>query len=309
MSVPSFVHRLDPPRRLDRMLLIALVASALLHGGGLYILNRWGPCLCNFGKVVCPKPGLNCEVPVTLKVVESKKPKPPPPPKPKPKPKPKPTVIVEKPRPKKPPAAPKAGKVVLPDEALKPAPPPKSEITVDRPALPKDVVVKQSEAEAPVIATGDIFNRVGELSPGEPGQFGLGGAGAGVGTGAFGSEPDGGGSAQAQPKAPPAPPKPPPPPPKPAGPSRPPKVLNWTDPPYPAQARQQGIEGVVVLRLTVTEKGRAADVTVARSSGYSALDQAALEHVKRARFKPALQNGRPVAMTITFKVRFRLVNR
>lgn len=308
MSASSLLSRLDPPRRLDRLLLVALVLSALLHGGILYGLNRWGPCVCNFGKVVCPKMGQNCDLPVAVKVVESEKPKPPPPPPPKPKPKP--TVVVEKPRPNKPPAAPKAGKVVLPDEALKPAPPPKSEITVDRPALPEEVVVKQSEADAPVIATGEIFERAGELTAGEPGQFGLGGTGTGVGTGPFGTDSDGSGTAEAPPTAPVVTPKPPPPPPpKPKGPSRPPKVLNWTDPPYPDQARQQGIEGTVVLRLTVMENGRPTNVTVARSSGHAALDQAALGHVKRARFKPALRDGRPVAMTITFRVKFRLVNR
>jgi protein TonB len=84
--------------------------------------------------------------------------------------------------------------------------------------------------------------------------------------------------------------------------------LDWTDPVYPAQARQQGIEGTVVLKLTVAADGRPTNVTVNRSSGSAALDEAAVEHVRKARFSPALKDGEPVAMTITFRVRFRLVN-
>lgn len=287
----------------DRAFLAALLISAMLHAGVLYTFHRWGDCICSVGQVVCPKIGQDCRPDVNLKLVEPEK-EPPKPPKPKPKPPPKPAVIVEKPKPEKPPAAPKAGKVVLPEEALTPAPPPQAEITLDRPGLPEEVVVKESEAKAPVIATGEIFGRVDSLSPGEPGVFGLGGTGTAVGVGPFGTEEDGGGVATAESQTP----APTPEPPKPKGPTRPPRVLNWTDPPYPEQARQQGIEGTVTLKLRVSAEGRAQDVTVVRSSGHTALDQAAVAHVQRARFSAALEDGRAVPMTITFRVKFRLVN-
>ena len=63
-----------------------------------------------------------------------------------------------------------------------------------------------------------------------------------------------------------------------------------------------------MLKLTVAADGRARSVVVARSSGHTALDQAAVAHVERARFSPALEHGEAVAMTITFRVKFRLVN-
>jgi protein TonB len=85
-------------------------------------------------------------------------------------------------------------------------------------------------------------------------------------------------------------------------------VLNWTDPPYPEQARQQGVEGTVVLRLTVRADGVPDGVRVSKSSGHTALDDAAVAHVRRARFAPALKDGEPVATSITFRVKFRLVN-
>ena len=198
---------------------------------------------------------------------------------------------------------------MLPDEALKPRTEPPKETTARLPSLPEDAVVRQSDAQSPVVATPEIVGRAGELSAGPPGEFGLGGTGKGSGAGPFGTTEDGGGSAGTSAIAP-SPPPPPKlePPPKPRGPSRPPKVLDWTDPPYPEQARRQGVEGTVVLQLTVGADGSPGDVRVSRSSGHAALDEAAIAHVRRARFSPALKDGKAVPMPMTFRVKFHLVN-
>jgi protein TonB len=288
----------------DLLLLIMLVVSAAFHGSVLYAGHRWGDCLCRIGKVVCPKICFQSEARIDLKL----KPPPPASPRPQPKPKPKPQVIAPK-RPDKPLAAPKRGRVVLPDEALRPRTEPPKETTARLPSLPEEVVVKESEAKAPVMATPEVFGRAGELSAGPPGEFGLGGTGKGTGAGPFGTAGDGGGSAGTSAASPAAPPSPKPEPPtRPKGSSRPPRVLNWTDPAYPEQARQQGVEGTVVLRLTVRADGTPSAVRVSRSSGHAALDEAAIGHVRRARFAPALKDGEPVATSITFRVKFRLVN-
>jgi protein TonB len=198
----------------------------------------------------------------------------------------------------------------LPDEALRPRTEPPKETTARLPSLPEEVVVKESEAQVPAMATPEVFGRAGELSAGPPGEFGLGGTGKGTGAGPFGTAKDGSGSQEASGTgavAPPPPPKPEPPA-RAKVPSRPPRVLNWTDPPYPEQARQQGVEGTVVVRLTVRTDGAPSDVRVSKSSGHAALDDAAVAHVRRARFAPALKDGEPVATSITFRVKFRLVN-
>ena len=306
MQAPRLFQHDRPQGLLDSVFLAALLLSVTVHGGALYAAHRWGDCLCNVGQVVCPKLGQDCEPRVNVKLVEDHPWAKPPPPKPKPKPTPEPAVIVEKPRPDKPPAAPKAGKVVLPDEAFELAPRPQSGITLDRPSLPEDVVVRESEVDAAIIVSGEIFGRADELTPGEVGAFGLGGTGTAVGVGPFGTEEEGGGTAGAFES--PAPVSKPEPPPKPRGPSRPPRVLDWTDPPYPEQARQQGIEGTVLLKLTVGADGRSRNVTIARSAGHAALDQAAVAHARKTRFSPALRDGDAVAAAITFRVRFRLVN-
>ena len=62
---------------------------------------------------------------------------------------------------------------------------------------------------------------------------------------------------------------------------------------FPPALFARGIEGKVILRLFVDEAGRLSpeSTRVAESSGYPALDSAALAAVGRFRFAPALRNG------------------
>ncbi|HXG43455.1 MAG TPA: energy transducer TonB [Gemmatimonadales bacterium] len=88
----------------------------------------------------------------------------------------------------------------------------------------------------------------------------------------------------------------------------PPVMVNPESPvDYPPVLYAQGIEGKVVLRLFVTESGTlVADSTrVAESSGYPALDSAALRAAPRFRFVPARRNGTPVAALFLQPVHFR----
>jgi protein TonB len=77
-------------------------------------------------------------------------------------------------------------------------------------------------------------------------------------------------------------------------------------PPYPDTARQQGIEGMVVLRILVDAQGLPASVAIRRSSGHAVLDQAALKASAKWRFSPARKNGRPIASFHDVRIRFRL---
>lgn len=77
-------------------------------------------------------------------------------------------------------------------------------------------------------------------------------------------------------------------------------------PVYPMLARRQGIEGRVLIRVAVRQSGQVGDVDIARSSGSSLLDDAALRAVRRWRFHPALRSGQAITATITVPVVFRL---
>ena len=76
---------------------------------------------------------------------------------------------------------------------------------------------------------------------------------------------------------------------------------------YPVALYQLRISGTVLLRLFVDETGRVvSDSTrVQESSGYPALDSAALAAVPGLHYAPALRNGVPVATVFTQPIRFR----
>jgi len=75
---------------------------------------------------------------------------------------------------------------------------------------------------------------------------------------------------------------------------------------YPSWALQQGIEGRVVVRMLVDERGRVVKTYVAKTSGYSSLDEAAVAAVKKYRFLPALKNGKPVKRWVEQEFLFKI---
>jgi periplasmic protein TonB len=76
---------------------------------------------------------------------------------------------------------------------------------------------------------------------------------------------------------------------------------------YPPVLLEQGIEGRVLLRLFVNANGQViVDSTrIAESSGYPALDSAAVAGAPELRFSPALRNGRPIAAPFLQPIQFR----
>jgi protein TonB len=76
---------------------------------------------------------------------------------------------------------------------------------------------------------------------------------------------------------------------------------------YPAALLSEGIGGRVLLRLYVDSAGRLIpdSTRIAESSGYPALDSAALSGAAALRFSPALRNGRPIAAPFLQPVHFR----
>jgi protein TonB len=74
------------------------------------------------------------------------------------------------------------------------------------------------------------------------------------------------------------------------------------------EAREQRLEGVVGLTVTVSRDGRALNCKVTQSSGHAILDAAACTGMQRyARFDPALdRNGNPIASTFSTRITYRL---
>ena len=87
----------------------------------------------------------------------------------------------------------------------------------------------------------------------------------------------------------------------------PPRPIFSPDPDYPLAARQgkHKVQGICVLGLTVDERGSVHDVHITRSLD-KRLDQNAIDAVKKWKFKPAMKDGKPVAVRISVEVGFRL---
>lgn len=77
-------------------------------------------------------------------------------------------------------------------------------------------------------------------------------------------------------------------------------------PVYPRASRDLGEEGRVVLRVQVSEDGRALQVLVEGSSGSSRLDRAAREAVAQWRFVPARQGQQAVTAWVKVPIVFEL---
>jgi TonB family protein len=86
----------------------------------------------------------------------------------------------------------------------------------------------------------------------------------------------------------------------------PPAYQHTPVPRYPADARRQGLEGMVVLSVLVRSDGRVEEARVAASSGAAVLDEVALDAVRKWTFVPARQGGRPVESVVEVPVKFAL---
>ncbi len=88
-----------------------------------------------------------------------------------------------------------------------------------------------------------------------------------------------------------------------------PPVASNPEPPveYPVELFERQIEGVALLRLFVTEAGTIVpeSTRIEESSGYPALDSAALRSVVLLRFAPARRDGSPIATAFIQPVHFR----
>jgi protein TonB len=86
-----------------------------------------------------------------------------------------------------------------------------------------------------------------------------------------------------------------------------PRPLGEIEPEYPESAHLQ--EGMVVLRILISETGKVDDVAVVRAEPKGVFDAAALEAFRAAHFSPGMLLGVPVKSQITVQVDFVPINR
>jgi len=76
---------------------------------------------------------------------------------------------------------------------------------------------------------------------------------------------------------------------------------------YPPELYARRVQGNVTLRIHIDTAGRISpeSTTVVESSGYPALDSAAVTGARVLQFRPAFAKGAPLAISVLFPVYFR----
>ena len=80
--------------------------------------------------------------------------------------------------------------------------------------------------------------------------------------------------------------------------------LNNPKPPYPAISRKLREQGLVLLKACIGANGSLESLDLKQGSGYSRLDQVALQTVKQWRFIPAKKGNTPIPMCYELPVKF-----
>lgn len=84
-----------------------------------------------------------------------------------------------------------------------------------------------------------------------------------------------------------------------------PVAIYKPEPEFSEEARKAKYTGVVTVDLVVDTKGNATRVRVIHGLGMG-LDEKAVEAVKQYRFKPAMENGKPVPVEVYIEVNFQI---
>ena len=85
----------------------------------------------------------------------------------------------------------------------------------------------------------------------------------------------------------------------------PPVLLKDVVPEYPAEARDQGLQGDVVVLITVLEDGTVGDTEVVQGAG-TLLDLVSQDAARQLLFEPAMLEGRAVVVQLHYRFHFDL---
>ncbi|MFQ5494889.1 MAG: TonB family protein [Phycisphaerae bacterium] len=81
-------------------------------------------------------------------------------------------------------------------------------------------------------------------------------------------------------------------------------VLNLPHPTYPSASRRRGEEGLVMLLVEVLPDGAVGTIDVLRDPGHPRLVRSAAAAARKARFRPATRDGRPIRAVVRIPFRF-----
>jgi len=125
----------------------------------------------------------------------------------------------------------------------------------------------------------------GKLAPGQPG-------GVKGGTGNWADKPGGGGTGAGGGMG------------TAAKPTYDAKATNGPVPDYPMQAEKEGLEGTVIVGVTVGVNGQVVRARIIQRSSADVLDNEAVRTAEKWQYRAALQDGKPIASEIKMQVTF-----
>jgi protein TonB len=84
------------------------------------------------------------------------------------------------------------------------------------------------------------------------------------------------------------------------------ELVRRINPQYPQRALRQGLQGWVDLRFTITEAGDVEDIQVVNAQPRREFDREAVRALQQWKFRPRVENGRPVRTTAQQRLEFKL---
>ena len=194
----------------------------------------------------------------------------------------------------------RASKGMLLRASLRPFAPPVVRLLNENPRITMEAAILASPDTLPPVPDGAVWGDpngvLGKLSSGPGAGSGIGdgccgGVGPGKGPGAGpGQSPVGGISGQSGL----------------TGIVTRPVLLTKAEPEYTEEARRAKVQGMVVLRVEVNERGGTQNISILRSLGLG-LDERAVEAVQRWKFRAGQLNGKPTVTVAIIEVSFRLL--
>ncbi len=84
---------------------------------------------------------------------------------------------------------------------------------------------------------------------------------------------------------------------------KPPQLKSGIHPVYPKEAKKKGVKGRVYIKVYIDKNGKATRTLVLK--GFPELNQAAIDAVKKAKFKPATRKNKKVGVWVTLSLNFK----
>ncbi|MBH47189.1 MAG: hypothetical protein CME71_03360 [Halobacteriovorax sp.] len=82
-----------------------------------------------------------------------------------------------------------------------------------------------------------------------------------------------------------------------------PELMSPIEPEYPWRSRMMKEEGEVSARFKLNQAGRAYDIKISKSSGYTRLDESALAAIAQAQYDVSKAEAKDLEITLNFKLK------